>query len=334
LLYDYALQVGDTFKRYWGDSLAFEHIVDSVGYVDIGGVPHKWLSLSPVVDNPFLFFSSYTFIEGLGCAKGVLYPYYPSFFEEDRLLFCFEKNGSNPSVNPAISKTYFLTNNTSPFGPPYFIDEFDFNNTSSCGFLSVDEVQDDLAGHFSIYPNPASGRVWVEGINPPADYAIQSIDGKLLQRVARALKEDVYRGFEIGADDYIPKPFTMRELLLRIRSVLRRTIPHISVSKASIYNLGTLHFDFAQREVSNGTQSIKKLSTKESELLRIFCESKNMLVSRSRIMIEVWGSDDYFVSRSLDVYITRLRKIVSSDPNISIQNFHSIGYKLTERASV
>lgn len=152
----------------------------------------------------------------------------------------------------------------------------------------------------------------------------------ILFLTARTLKEDVYKGFEAGADDYITKPFTAKELLFRIKAILRRTSAEEGVKKTVAYQIGSLSFDYITREIKGS--EVKKLSTKENELLRIFCESRNVVVNRNRLLLEVWGNDDYFVSKSLDVYITRLRKLLSEDPNISIQNYHSVGYKMIERA--
>lgn len=147
---------------------------------------------------------------------------------------------------------------------------------------------------------------------------------------ARIMKEDVYKGFEAGADDYILKPFTAKELLFRIKALLRRTTAPPTDAANKTYTIGNLLFNYTSREVT-GKNGIKKLSTKENELLRILCESKNTVLNRNRLLLEVWGNDDYFVSKSLDVYITRLRKILIDDPNVNIQNYHSIGYKIIEK---
>lgn len=145
---------------------------------------------------------------------------------------------------------------------------------------------------------------------------------------AKTMREDVYKGFESGADDYMTKPFTAKELLLRIKAIFKRTRPQIADNTtATTFPIGKLVFDHTLRQLVCDNQS-KNLSTKENELLRIFCESKNTVVNRNRLLVEVWGRDDYFVSKSLDVYITRLRKLLRDDPNISIQNYHSFGYKM------
>lgn len=156
----------------------------------------------------------------------------------------------------------------------------------------------------------------------------------LLFLTARTMKEDIYRGFEIGADDYITKPFTARELLLRMKAIMRRLQPGEEVNQGSlVFQIGLLTFDHTARELRNDGE-VKRLSTKENELLRIFCESKNVVVNRNRLLLEVWGNDDYFVSKSLDVYITRLRKLLKADPNLSIQNYHSLGYKMIDMTPV
>lgn len=155
----------------------------------------------------------------------------------------------------------------------------------------------------------------------------------ILFLTAKTMREDMYRGFELGGDDYMTKPFTARELLLRTRALLRRANPDVALGSNKIFNVGKMTFDHALRQLTcRGI--VKNLSTKENELLRIFCESRNAVVNRSRLLVEVWGRDDYFVSKSLDVYITRLRKLLKDDPDVSIQNYHSFGYKMIVRETV
>ena len=146
---------------------------------------------------------------------------------------------------------------------------------------------------------------------------------------ARALKEDKIRGFRIGADDYISKPFSTEELLLRIEAVLRRTkggAQHIIVEQES-FNIGNYIFDSANQMISlNGIK--KNLTRKEADVLRLLCINMNQLVRRDFALKLIWGEDDYFMGRSMDVYITKLRKILKDDPNINIQNIHRTGFKL------
>lgn len=152
---------------------------------------------------------------------------------------------------------------------------------------------------------------------------------------AKTMREDVYKGFESGGDDYITKPFTAKELIFRIRAIIKRTY-HNTIAhtqNSSSFSIGNIVFDQALRRLIYADSS-KNLSTKENELLRIFCEHRNRVVNRNRLLLEVWGRDDYFVSKSLDVYITRLRKLLREDPNITIQNYHSFGYKMVVKDMV
>jgi DNA-binding response OmpR family regulator len=150
----------------------------------------------------------------------------------------------------------------------------------------------------------------------------------ILFLTAKTMRMDIYKGFELGADDYITKPFTAKELLFRIKAILKRTFtqPDDKIEDV-VYKLGALSFHPTQRQIVYNNE-IKKLSTKESELMRIFCESRGNVINRDRLLVEVWGRNDYFVSKSLDVYITRLRKLLRDEPDITIQNYHGIGYKM------
>jgi len=144
---------------------------------------------------------------------------------------------------------------------------------------------------------------------------------------ARSMTEDRITGLTIGGDDYITKPFSMEELLLKIRIFLKRTITTIDATgDQSYYKVGhfTFYFDSLILD-SNGDR--KTLTYKEAELLRYFCDNPNMVLSRSDILKQVWGSDDYYLGRSLDVFISRLRKYLSSDGNIKILNLHGIGFR-------
>jgi DNA-binding response OmpR family regulator len=146
---------------------------------------------------------------------------------------------------------------------------------------------------------------------------------------AKAMEKDKIEGFNIGGDDYMTKPFSMKELVVRINAILKRVNidkgQEIAVDK--IYQIGQFTFDFINRTLeTNG--SFKNLSAKESELLKVLVDNKNTIVDRKIVLIKVWGDDDFFLSKSMDVYITRLRKMLNADTNISIQNIYGIGYKL------
>jgi DNA-binding response OmpR family regulator len=144
---------------------------------------------------------------------------------------------------------------------------------------------------------------------------------------ARSMTEDRINGLTIGGDDYITKPFSMEELLLKIRIFLKRTQTSAeSVADQNCYKLGIFNFYFESLILeSNGER--KTLTYKEAELLRYFCDNPNKVLSRSDILKQVWGSDDYYLGRSLDVFISRLRKYLGNDDTIKILNLHGIGFR-------
>jgi DNA-binding response OmpR family regulator len=145
---------------------------------------------------------------------------------------------------------------------------------------------------------------------------------------ARSLKKDRIEGLQIGADDYITKPFSMEELLLRIEAVLRRS-SHVpaATEQDMIYSLGSIIFD-ANNQLLTFQGKKQKLTTKESELLRLLCIHKNTILPRDTALKEVWHSDNYFASRSMDVYISRLRSYLKKEQSIEIITIHGKGIKL------
>ncbi len=148
---------------------------------------------------------------------------------------------------------------------------------------------------------------------------------------AKAMREDTIKGFKIGADDYMTKPFSMEELRLRIHAVLRRTAGQEKTEEISTYHIGHFTFEYdVQKLTRNDTQVTQKLTSKETELLRMLCIHKNRTMERSKALKVIWHDDNYFNSRSMDVYITKLRKYLKSDPNLQILNVHGTGFKLVE----
>lgn len=143
---------------------------------------------------------------------------------------------------------------------------------------------------------------------------------------AKSLKEDVLEGFRIGADDYITKPFSMEEMLLRIEAIMRRISGKKSKS-GSEYQLGTMVFD-AQKQTLTTEKGTTKLTTKECELLSLLVQNGNSILERNYALKTIWVEDNYFNARSMDVYITKLRKLLKDDPNVEIINIHGKGYKL------
>ncbi|MBO7467788.1 MAG: response regulator transcription factor [Bacteroidaceae bacterium] len=143
---------------------------------------------------------------------------------------------------------------------------------------------------------------------------------------AKTLKEDVQEGFKIGADDYITKPFSMEELTLRIEAVLRR-VRGKKAKTSTLYQLGLFTFDTQKRLLCIGDEQ-RKLTTKESELLSLLCAHANDILQRDLALKTIWIDDNYFNARSMDVYITKLRKLLKDDPSVEIINIHGKGYKL------
>lgn len=143
---------------------------------------------------------------------------------------------------------------------------------------------------------------------------------------AKTLKEDILEGFKIGADDYLTKPFSMEELTLRIEAILRR-VKGKKTRDRNTYVIGSFTFDTQKQLLSkDGAQT--KLTTKESELLSLLCAHQNDILQRDFALKTIWIDDNYFNARSMDVYITKLRKHLKDDPNVEIINIHGKGYKL------
>lgn len=144
---------------------------------------------------------------------------------------------------------------------------------------------------------------------------------------AKNQKEDIIAGFKSGADDYITKPFSMEELLYRIEAILRRSTGPSHAKKAESYIIGKYTFDTNTQMLTFADNNIK-LTTKESELLELLCRHRNETLERNYALKTIWIDDNYFNARSMDVYITRLRKYLKKDPSVKILNIHGRGYKL------
>lgn len=143
---------------------------------------------------------------------------------------------------------------------------------------------------------------------------------------AKTLQQDVIEGFKIGADDYITKPFNSEELLYRIAAVLKRGKSKPG-SQQKEFDIGRFHFNYKSRMLTHdGTEA--RLSPKEAELLRLFCMKVNDIVYREEALKQIWGRDDYFTARSMDVFVTKLRKYLKDDPNLEIVNIHGNGFRL------
>lgn len=150
----------------------------------------------------------------------------------------------------------------------------------------------------------------------------------LIFLTAKSLKEDRIAGFKAGADDYITKPFSTEELSLRIGAILKRSeIQYRQKRIPDVFELGSIKFDHKNMVLIHDDNEIS-LTRKESALLKLLAENKNQLVEREYALEKIWGSSDYFIGRSMDVFIAKLRKMLKIEPNIAITNVHGTGFKL------
>lgn len=142
---------------------------------------------------------------------------------------------------------------------------------------------------------------------------------------AKKLKEDVLKGYGVGGDDYITKPFDTDILLVKIKAIISRR--DLNDSTKDLYEVGKFLFNSKLRTLTLGEKETK-LSPKEAQLLEMLANNPNALISREMALKRIWGSDDYFTARSMDVYVTKLRKYLSDDPSLVIKNIHGAGFQL------
>jgi two-component system OmpR family response regulator len=167
----------------------------------------------------------------------------------------------------------------------------------------------------------------MDGLTLAREIRKMNPDIPIIFLTAKNQKEDVITGFISGADDYITKPFSMEELLYRIEAILRRISEPVTPKKEEKYSIGKYTFDPLNQKLTYHDQ-ILNLTTKESELLELLCRHKNEILERNYALKTIWIDDNYFNARSMDVYITRLRKYLINDPSVKILNVHGKGYKL------
>ena len=143
---------------------------------------------------------------------------------------------------------------------------------------------------------------------------------------AKSLEEDKIKGFKTGADDYITKPFSMKELVMRMDVFLRRT-KKLQSDAAEEFTLGNLRFASNELKIYTGTEATA-LTQREADLLKFFAMHPNKILKREEVLLNVWGKDDYFLGRSMDVFITKLRKYLKADPGIILETIHGVGFRL------
>jgi len=168
-----------------------------------------------------------------------------------------------------------------------------------------------------------------DGFELAKDIKQHNKDIPVIFLTAKVLKEDVLQGFKIGADDYITKPFNMEELLYRIEAVLRRAGRDVGDERKT-FTVGKIFFDSNTQTIkmAGDDKVVSKLTSKESDLLKLLCQHQDKVMKREYALKTIWNDDNYFNARSMDVYITKIRKHLKLDPNIKIINKHGEGYKL------
>lgn len=142
---------------------------------------------------------------------------------------------------------------------------------------------------------------------------------------AKSLKEDKLKGYNLGADDYITKPFDEEELLWKIKALIRRIPPNIAQDQLPIIKIGKYNFDPHNQSLVINNKT-RRMTEKESNILQYLCSHKNNLIKREDMLVALWGENDYFLGRSLDVFITKIRKYLKSDANLNIENVFGVGF--------
>jgi DNA-binding response OmpR family regulator len=145
---------------------------------------------------------------------------------------------------------------------------------------------------------------------------------------AKSMTEDVVRGFELGGNDYLKKPFSLEELVLRLRELLRRSGGASETKSTDAIQIGAYTFTPLKQELWHEEELVCKLSHRENELLRLLVQQKNQVLDRKATLLKLWGDDSFFNGRSMDVFISKLRKYLKQDPSVEILNIRGVGYKL------
>jgi DNA-binding response OmpR family regulator len=166
----------------------------------------------------------------------------------------------------------------------------------------------------------------VDGFTIGAEIRKLNAGVPILFLTAKNLRDDVLKGYRIGADDYITKPFDTEVLIFKLKAILKRQ-SGVLVKESDFYQIGSYLFDFKLRTIDRNN-SKQKLSPKEAELLKMLCDNQNELLPRETALKKIWGDDGYFTARSMDVYLTKLRKLFAEDASVEIRNIHGSGFML------
>jgi DNA-binding response OmpR family regulator len=171
-----------------------------------------------------------------------------------------------------------------------------------------------------------------DGFSLAKDIRATNSEVPIIFLTARTMKEDVLKGYQSGADDYLNKPFDSEVLLYKIKAILQRQESEQNIEEDTFeFKIGKFDFNSKLRHLSYDGGEIQKLSPKESKLLKLLATHKNDLMPRELALTKIWRDDNYFTSRSMDVYIAKLRKYLKPDPNVEILNIHGEGFRLLEK---
>ncbi|MEX2595848.1 MAG: response regulator transcription factor [Salibacteraceae bacterium] len=200
---------------------------------------------------------------------------------------------------------------------------------------SVDLEKDGFSGFQKFYNNGYDLCILdvmlpkKDGFTLAEDIRKMDYDVPILFLTAKSMTEDKIKGFQLGADDYLTKPFSFEELDLRIKAILKRAKPSdgSDQNQRDVFQIGNFTFDYKNLNLKHSVEN-RTLTKKEAELLRMLCLHQDEVLTREMALTVVWGSDDYFLGRSMDVFITKLRKYLSHDERIKIMNVHGVGFKM------
>lgn len=167
-----------------------------------------------------------------------------------------------------------------------------------------------------------------DGFSLAKDIRKMNKDIPIIFLTAKSHKENIIKAFNLGADDYLTKPFSIEELLLRMDAILKRTIKIDKIELDDNFIIGSYTFHHNQNLLTSSSGIKYKLTTKENDLLKLFCENINSKVERSLALMKIWGDDSYYNARSMDVYIAKLRKYLKEDKKIDLKTIHGFGFKL------
>lgn len=236
-----------------------------------------------------------------------------------------------------MSKSILLVEDDQNFGDVLksYLEMHDYDVTlatdGEAGAIAFEKAKYDLCIFDVMMPKK-------DGFTLGREVREKDTDVPIVFLTAKTLKEDILEGFKVGADDYITKPFNSEELLYRVQAILKRSGKELEPKDdEKEFNLGSYFFNYPLRELHYNDGKVKsqdKLSPKEAHLLKLFCQYKNDVLPRSVALTKIWGEDNYFTARSMDVFVTKLRKYLSKDETLEIVNIHGNGFRLIDKATL